>query len=118
MPEPWLDFPGARFAAELIRRGEIQKTGEVKAPVTVYLVTNRTAEQAIPGRLPATNRGRWIRDTVFQQDQCRMRAAVLPPLLAALSNLAIWAFRLLRVRNLARFTDPIHSRTGSPMAFV
>ena len=51
VPEPWLDFPGARFAAELIRRVEIKKTGEVRAPVTVYLVTNRPPEQATPERL-------------------------------------------------------------------
>ena len=126
VPEPWLDFPGARFAAELIRQVEIKKTGEVRDPVTVHLVTNLPPEQATPERLLALNRGHWtvenrihwIRDKVFQEDKCRVRKGVLPRVLAALTNLAISLFRLLRVRNVSRFTDQNHCRPGATAALV
>ena len=47
----------------------------------------------------------YIRDTVFGEDKCRVRKEVLPGVPAALSNLALSILRLLRVREIVRFSD-------------
>ena len=71
-----------------------------------------------PGHWTVENCIHWIRDKVFEEDNCRLRTGVLPRVLRALSNLAISLFRLPRVRNVSRYTDQNHCRPDATTALV
>ncbi|MFI9630621.1 ISAs1 family transposase [Streptomyces sp. NPDC052042] len=100
-------FPGAREAVQIVRRRVHRKTGKISLK-TVYAVTSLTAEQAGPAQLARLIRGHWIvealhhvRDVTFTEDASQLRTGNAPRAMATCRNLAIGAFRLAGVRNIA-----------------
>lgn len=59
VPQPWLDFPDARFAARLTTRTEFKKDGRERQPETRYLITNLPEQLAAPERLLELARNYW-----------------------------------------------------------
>jgi len=116
---PCIDFPGARFVAQVRRETVFKKDGQRRQPETVYLITSLPPEQATPARLLALNRGYWgavengihyVRDVALREDACRVRKGALPRVMAAFANLAISILRLLRVQNIKRRMEQLHLR--------
>ncbi len=101
-------FPGARQAVQIVRRRRrSRKTGKISIKA-VYAVTSLTAEQATPARLATLIRGHWtveslhhVRDVTFAEDASQTRTGNAPRVMASYRNLAIGAFRLAGVRNIA-----------------
>ena len=111
VPVPWLDFPGARFAARITRAAMFTKDGRERQPEVSYIITSLPPEKAAPETLPPLSRGYWgavengihyVRDAALREDACRVRSSALPRLMAAFANLAISILRLLQVRNIKR----------------
>ena len=111
VPLPWLDFPGARFAAQITREAVFKKDGRERGTEVSYILTNLPPELAAPETLLALTRGYWgavengihhVRDVALGEDACRVRSRALPRVMAAFANLAISILRLLQVRNIRR----------------
>ena len=111
VPVPWLDFPGARFAAQITRAAVCKKDGRERETEVSYIITNLPPEQASAETLLALTRGYWgavengihyVRDVALGEDACRVRSNALPRVMAAFANLAISILRLLQVRNIKR----------------
>ena len=48
---PWLEFPGARFAAHITRQVESKKTGQQREPETLCIVISLPPELVTPALL-------------------------------------------------------------------
>ena len=55
----WLDFPGARVAAQVLREVREKKTGQQRETVVAYLLTNLPPQHARGPALLRLNRGYW-----------------------------------------------------------
>jgi hypothetical protein len=102
-----LDFPHAAQALRIRRRRYNPATGRWST-VTVYAITNLTADQAGPAELADWLRGHWsievlhhIRDTTYREDASRLRTGNAPRALATLRNTAISLLRLAGVTSIA-----------------
>jgi predicted transposase YbfD/YdcC len=90
-----LPFPHAVQAIRLTRRVRHQNTG-VWTTITIYAITNLTANQAGPATLNQLIRGHWgieahhhIRDVTYAEDASQIRTGNAPRTMASLRNLAI-----------------------------
>jgi predicted transposase YbfD/YdcC len=102
-----LDFPHATQALR-IRRRRYNPATDRWSTITVYAITNLTAEQARPAELADWLRGHWsievlhhIRDTTYREDASRLRTGNAPRALATLRNTAISLLRLAGVTSIA-----------------
>ncbi|MEV5212542.1 ISAs1 family transposase, partial [Micromonospora sp. NPDC053740] len=102
-----LDFPHATQALR-IRRRRYNPGTDRWTTVTVYAITNLTAEQAGPAELADWLRGHWsievlhhIRDTTYREDASRLRTGNAPRALATLRNTAISLLRLAGITSIA-----------------
>lgn len=103
-----LDFPHAVQAIRIRRRRCNLATGRWST-VTVYAVTNLTADQASPAELADWLRGHWsievlhhVRDVTFAEDASQVRAGNAPRAMAALRNTVISRLRLAGTTNIAQ----------------
>lgn len=102
-----LDFPHAVQAIRIRRRRMNLATGRWST-VTVYAVTNLTADQATPADLADWLRGHWIieslhhiRDVTFAEDASQVRTRNAPRTMATLRNTAISVLRLAGTTTIA-----------------
>ncbi|MET7952175.1 ISAs1 family transposase [Micromonospora sp. NPDC005324] len=102
-----LDFPHASQALR-IRRRRHNPASDRWSTVTLYAITNLTADQAGPAELADWLRGHWsievlhhIRDTTYCEDASRLRTGNAPRALATLRNTAISLLRLTGVSAIA-----------------
>lgn len=102
-----LDFPHASQALRIRRRRYNPANGRWST-ITVYAITNLTADQAGPAELADWLRGHWsievlhhIRDTTYREDASRLRTGNAPRALATLRNTAISLLRLAGVTSIA-----------------
>ena len=111
VPMPWLNFPGARCAAQITREVVFKKDGRQRDTEVSYLITNLPPGRAAAKTLLALSRGYWgavengihyVRDVALGEDACRVRSNALPRVMAAFANLAISILRLLQVQNIKR----------------
>ena len=111
VPEPGLNFPGARCAAQITREVVFKKDGRQRDTEVSYIITNLPPELADAKTLLALSRGYWgavengihyVRDVALREDACRVRSNALPRVMAAFANLAISILRLLQVQNIKR----------------
>jgi len=101
-------WPGVRQVFEVERQITRKKSGKSSCEV-VAGVTSLGPEQADAATLlelgrahwGIENRSHWIRDVLWQEDQCRARTAALPQVLAAFRNLAMPLLRRIQPDNLA-----------------
>lgn len=103
-----LDFPYAVQAIRVRRRRMNLTTGRWST-VTVYAVTNLTAEQATPAELADWLRGHWtievlhhIRDVTFTEDASQIRTGNAPRSMATLRNTAVSVLRLAGTTTIAK----------------
>jgi predicted transposase YbfD/YdcC len=103
-----LDFPHATQALR-IRRRRYNPATDRWSTVTVYAITNLTAEQAGPAELADWLRGHWsievlhhVRDTTYREDASRLRTGNAPRALATLRNTAISLLRLAGITSIAQ----------------
>jgi predicted transposase YbfD/YdcC len=103
-----LDFPHAVQAIRIVRRVRNQKTKKWRT-VTVYAITNLTAQQAGPAELAGYIRGHWriealhhIRDVTYTEDASQIRTGNAPRAMASLRNLAIGILRHAGRTNIAQ----------------
>jgi predicted transposase YbfD/YdcC len=103
-----LDFPHAVQAIRVRRRRMNLATGRWST-VTVYAITNLTADQASPAELADWLRGHWsievlhhIRDVTYTEDTSRVRTRNAPRTMATLRNVAISLLRLAGRTNIAQ----------------
>ncbi|MGH7556338.1 MAG: ISAs1 family transposase, partial [Gemmatimonadota bacterium] len=93
-------FPHLR-QAYLIERYVSDLAGNTVSAVAALGITSLPATRADPARLAAITRNHWgieslhwLRDTVYREDDSRVRTRSGPRIMAALRNLAIGAIRL------------------------
>ncbi|MGC9668450.1 ISAs1 family transposase [Planosporangium sp. 12N6] len=103
-----LDFPYAVQAVRVRRRRMNLTTGRWST-VTVYAVTNFTADQATPAELADWLRGHWtievlhhVRDVTFAEDASQLRTGNAPRAMATLRNAAVSVLRLAGTTTIAR----------------
>jgi predicted transposase YbfD/YdcC len=103
-----LDFPHAAQAIRLTRRVRDQKSKKWRT-ITVYALTNLTAQQAGPAELARIIRGHWsiealhhIRDVTYNEDASQLRTTNAPRTMATLRNLAIGVLRAAGHTNIAQ----------------
>jgi predicted transposase YbfD/YdcC len=103
-----LDFPHAVQAIRIRRRRKNLTTGKWST-VTVYAVTNLTAQQASPADLADWLRGHWtievlhhIRDVTLTEDASQVRTGTAPRAMATVRNTVISVLRLAGMTNIAR----------------
>jgi predicted transposase YbfD/YdcC len=103
-----LDFPHAVQAIRVRRRRMNLATGRWST-VTIYAVTNLTADQASPAELADWLRGHWavevvhhIRDVTYAEDASQVRTGNAPRAMATLRNVAISLLRLAGRTNIAQ----------------
>ena len=122
VPVPWLNFPGARFAAQITREVVFKKDGKQRDTEVSYLITNLPPELAAEETLLALTRGYWgavengihyVRDVALGEDACRVRSNALPRVMAACANLAISILRLLQVKNIQRTMNQLLYQRGA-----
>lgn len=102
-----LDFPHAVQAIRIRRRRMNLATGRWST-ITVYAVTNLTADQATPAELAEWLRRHWIietlhhiRDVTFAEDASQIRTRNAPRAMATLRNTAISVLRLAGITAIA-----------------
>ena len=122
VPVPWLNFPGARFAAQITHEVVFKKDGKQRDTEVSYLITNLPPELAAEETLLALSRGYWgavengihyVRDVALGEDACRVRSNALPRVMAACANLAISILRLLQVQNIQRTMNQLLYQGGA-----
>jgi predicted transposase YbfD/YdcC len=103
-----LDFPHAAQAIRIVRRVRDQRTKKWRT-VTVYAITNLTAQHAGPAELADYIRGHWtiealhhIRDVTYAEDASQVRIGNAPRAMASLRNLAIGILRHAGRTNIAQ----------------
>jgi predicted transposase YbfD/YdcC len=91
-----------------VRRVRNQKTKKWRT-VTVYAITNLTAQQAGPAEMAGYIRGHWriealhhIRDVTYTEDASQIRTDNAPRAMASLRNLAIGILRHAGRTNIAQ----------------
>lgn len=102
------DWPGLDQAMKLERTVINKATGEVREEI-VYGVTSLSSQRATASELnrlwrehwTIENKVHWVRDVTFDEDRSQVRSGNVPQVMAALRNLAISAFRLRKVSNIA-----------------
>lgn len=107
----WVDFPGAAQVAQIRRTRTIttKNRGRKKTVEVVYVITSadhRTAPSHVlaawvQGHWGIENRTHWVRDVVFDEDRCQIRAGNGPHVMATLRNTAISLLRLAGWTNIA-----------------
>lgn len=107
-PAIGLDFPYAVQAIRVRRRRMNLTTGRWST-VTVYAVTNFTADQATPAELADWLRGHWtievlhhVRDVTFAEDASQIHTRNAPRSMATLRNAAVSVLRLTGTTTIAR----------------
>lgn len=107
--KPWVDYPGALFAARITREVVFKKTGQKRKTESAYYITNLSPELATPETLQELVRRYWgavengihlVRDTALGEDACPVRTKALLRIMAVMANLAISILRLLEVENI------------------
>ena len=123
----WLDFPGARVAAQVLREVREKKTGQQRETVVAYLLTNLPPQHARGPAWLRLNRGYWgaiengvhrVRDGALREDQCRARKGHLPRVLAALTNVALSILRMLGKTNLAEAMEELSYSPRAALALA
>ena len=123
----WLDFPGARVAAQVQREVLEKKSGRKRQTVLAYLLTNLSPRQARGRELLALKRGyggaiengvHRVRDGVLREHACRARKSHLPRVLAVFANVALSILRLLGKTNICDPTlNNLQTTLELPWAF-
>ena len=121
LAQPWLDFPGVRFAVRVRRRAVFKKDGK-KREETAYYITNLPPEHVDRKKMAYLIRRYWgavengvhyVRDVALGEDACRVRTGALPRIMAAMANLAISILRLLGVQNIKRTISRLRLKAGA-----
>jgi len=93
---------------------------------TVYAITDQLAHQAKPTQLADWIRGHrsiennthWVRDVTYDEDRCPIRTGTGPQVMAALSNAAIGALRLVGITNIAAANRHHARNPNRPLALL
>ena len=120
----WLNFPGRRVAAKLVREAEPKKTGKRCMVQAAFYVTNQRPQHAGTRQLLELALDYWgavengmhrVRDGAkLREDVCRACKGNQPGvLLAAFNNLAIPILHLVRHKNISRTMEEMSRRQGS-----
>ncbi len=104
-------WPLVEQVFEVERRITHKKSGKTSCEV-VCGVTSLPREQAgaaallkmVRAHWGLENRSHWIRDVVWQEDQCRAHTGSLPQVLATFRNLALPLLRRIQPNNIAQAT--------------
>jgi predicted transposase YbfD/YdcC len=104
-------WPAVQQVFEVERSITHKKNGKTSCEV-VYGVTNLPRAKADAAALLAVlrahwgieNRSHWIRDVLWQEDQCRAHTGNLPQVLATFRNLALPLLRRIDPHNIAHAT--------------
>jgi len=104
-----IEFPNAGQIFQIEREIFTLSTGKVTYE-RIFGITSLGPDQADASRLLNLNRGHWsienrshwVRDVVFNEDRCRVRAGHSAQLLASMRNLAIGILRLSGVTCIAQ----------------
>jgi predicted transposase YbfD/YdcC len=105
----YLNFPHVGQAFLIQRESTDKKTGEYSCEIA-YGITSRTAEQADPQRVLATNRGHWsienschyIIDWNYNEDRSRIRTGHGPENITRLRRFAISIIKSKGVRSVSQ----------------
>jgi hypothetical protein len=104
--EGYLRFPHARQVFRI--ESTVRLSGVLKRELH-YGVTSLAAHEVGPRQLLELSRGHWsienklhwVRDVVFDEDRCRIRARNGAQVMATLRNLVISVLRLARAKSIA-----------------
>ena len=105
----YLNFPHVGQAFMIQREATYKKTGEYTCEIA-YGITSRTAEQADPENVLATNRGHWtienechyIIDWNYDEDRSRIRKGNGPKNITRLRRFAVGIIKAKGVRSVAQ----------------
>jgi predicted transposase YbfD/YdcC len=125
MPAPAdLPFPHVNQVF-LVEREVTDLAGTPLSNVAILGVTSLTAQHGTPALLAQAVRGQWgieslhwIRDTVYREDDSRVRTKSGPRVMAALRNLAIGALRLSGRTDIAEATRWATRKTDRPFTIL
>ena len=118
--ERWLDWPGAKQIARVVRT---RQTAKAVSTETAWYVTSLPRQQADARRMLALTRGHWgienslhyVRDMTFGEDACRVRTGAAPQAMAAVRNAAIFLLRRVKRESIAQ---AIRFFAGFPQAVI
>lgn len=102
---PHLSWPGLRQVCRLTRITHFRHKSVIEVQ---YAITSLSTDRADPTKLLSLwrnhwgieNRVHWIRDTVWQEDRCRVKHPTGGHNLACFRNAAINLFRLAKIPNI------------------
>ncbi len=104
-------WPHVEQVWQIERRVHRSKTGKTSCEVVVGVTSLSRPEagadalqEVVRAHWGIENRSHWIRDVVWQEDQCRARTGALPQVLASFRNLAMPLLRRICPGNVARAT--------------
>jgi hypothetical protein len=120
-----IDFPNASQIFQIEREVFTQSTGK-STYEAVFGITSLGPDRADASRLLSLNRGHWsienrshyVRDVVFNEDQCRVRTGHAAHLLASMRNLAIGLLRLSGITCIARGIRQCMWQIGRAMTLI
>jgi predicted transposase YbfD/YdcC len=121
---PDLPFPHVKQVF-LVERQVSDLSGTPLSNVAILGVTSMTAVRGTPALIAAAVRGQWrievlhwIRDTIYREDDSRVRTKSGPRIMATLRNLAIGALRLAGRNDIAEATRWATRNTERPFTIL
>jgi predicted transposase YbfD/YdcC len=121
---PDLPFPHVKQVF-LVERKVTDTRGRTLSHVAIFGVTSLNATRGTPSVIAEAVRGQWkievlhwIRDTIYREDDSKVRTRSGPRTMAALRNLAIGALRLHGRTDIAEATRWATRNMGRPFAIL